>query len=319
MFSKKKNTGKNKKKKLSKLEISAIVILVANVLAWLILAGVHLIPNCYGPRTNTNNVEQLCFDDFHLFTEADAIRINTACKNVQKKYGVNVYVATCERINKYGEGEDKAKIWGVDFLEAHGLSQNDDLLLIILNASSSNVLYDTSENSYSYNGRKSYHFDLYYYGICSQKVSKLEVQTILYSKAGDDILKGDSTSADGVCSMVKKYAFAYKFVYPSVVIVGFAMTGAIIGLGALVALFIFTLRKCKEVYGHIGDEFNSEILCDHNLRLKVKTDTYSHSTTDSHYSPIFPESSSSSSGGSSGSSSSSSSSGGGGSGWAGGR
>ncbi len=318
MFSKKKNTGKNTKKKLSKLEIAAIVILVANVIAWLILAGVHLIPNCYGPRTNTNNVEQLCFDDFHLFTESDAIRINTACKNVQKKYGVNVYVATCERRNKYGEA--KAKIWGVDFLEAHGLSQNDDLLLIILNASSSNVVYNTSENSYSYNGGSSYHFDLYYYGICSQKVSSLEVQTILYSKAGDDILRGDSKAVDGVCSMVKKYAFAYKFVYPSLVVVAFAIIGAVIGLIVWVKLFINTLRKCKKDYGHIGDEFNSEIICDHNLKLKVKTDTYSHSTTDSHYSPIIDsDSSSSSSGGGSGSSSSSSSSGGGGSGWAGGR
>lgn len=158
-----------------------VCLLLVAVLACFALG----LTGCISDKTRT----QYLFDDKGLFDSTQKDTINTACAEATERYNVPIYVATCDRTSS-----GKAVKWGEDVMNEKGLE--GDTIIIIINATGLN---------------DNYHFDVYTYGYAATRVKDGEVEEILYSSAGDDILKSNSAIAtNALVDMVDLCGQAYK-------------------------------------------------------------------------------------------------------------
>ena len=209
----------------------------------------------YNKGTSDKNVNTFCYDEVGAFSAEQVTQIDQKCKAVQQKYGVNVYVATCERL--YG----KATKWGEDFLSEHSLSESDDLVVIIINMQ----CYGEYKNNY--------HFDLYAYGKYYKAVSDNEVKKLLFSKAGDNMLVGGSTTVEGTLEMTENFAIACTWIYSN-------SWNLVYIIAAIIALVIAIIVVCVVKGKYKKDRFvqNFEFNTNSKLNLEVQADKYSHKT-----------------------------------------
>ena len=244
---------------------SKIMVLIFLGIIYLCLVVGICVSN-YGKSVADVSVNTFCYDEMSAFSGEQVGEINAKCKYVQETYGVDVYVATCLRI----AGGFASKN-GTDFLVEHGIDYDSDLIVLIINM-------NTSGTS-TYN----YHFDIYTYGSCYTKLTENEIDHLLFSKAGDDILEGGEKAFDGTIQMVENLGKAYKFIFSD------SYTGILIvcSIIAIIAAFIIIeiikgkYRKDRFVENYAFDtnsKLDLELNTDTFLRKSV---TYVHINTDS--------------------------------------
>lgn len=256
----------SKKVKNKQTKINVIIVLSLIYLA--IIASIIIVATRKSP-TNLS-VEKFIFDDFEVFSSEQEQRINENCKLVQGKYGLNVYVSTCERkkfnnsISKYDHYDFVDNYYatqdGSDFLREHNLSYSDNLAIIIINCQKrDSVTYD-------------YHFDIYIFGHADKKISELESDKIIWSDFGDEILSSDPDRAtDAVLGMTKDIGVAYAGIlsYHWLVIIIVALL-----IGALISIITTTL--IKKSYSKTRESNNYSFTANTNVNLTVRDDKFSH-------------------------------------------
>ena len=150
------------------------------LLVLVLLASAVLLTGCVTDKSRTT----YCYDYKGIFNDYQTEQINEACQKATKKYNVTFLVATTGRTGK------TADLVGDGFLSREGLSDEDDYVVIIINAKGLN---------------EDYHFDIYTYGRAARRISDDEIDTTLYSIYGDYILSDNSgTAADGVVGLIDK-------------------------------------------------------------------------------------------------------------------
>ena len=222
------------------------------------------------PETN------FVYDKKELFSDSQEMLINTTSQNVQRKYKVKVYVSTCSR--SYGS----ALQVGTGFLREHNFSSEDNIVVIIINAT------DYESN---------YHFDIYTYGDSARKISgdweSGELHKILYCEGGDLVLTSNSDNATrGVIEMIEKTGMAYAWILADMS--WWIICGVSLAIGCLVAFLI--VKAIKKSYSKNRKSENYEFTSNTNLNLRIKQDTFIRKSVSS----VRIERSHSSGGGSSG-------------------
>ncbi len=252
---------KNRVKTSMSKKAKLIILSIVGVL-FLLTVGIILISN-YGGKVAFANVQNYCFDDeaVNVFTAEQELQINQKCKQVQDKYGVDVYVATCRRIGA------SATLRGTDFLSEHGFNESDNLIVLIINARL--TTYQILGEPHEYISE--YHFDLYAYGKCRGKITQSEVKKILYSNAGDNILEGGNLTYEGTTEMVGLLGKAYHFIYneswKTILIVG----AVVAFVGSLITILVISGKYKKERYVSNYD-FNANS----KLNLEHSSDVFTH-------------------------------------------
>ena len=270
-----------------------ITLIVFCVIYAVVLLGIIFVQT--SKKSIDKSVETFCFDDYDVFSSTQELELNENCKNVQKKYGINVYISTCMGEKDYW-GDIHATQWGTSFLAEHGLSQIDNLYIIILNCiKNGNIVVE-------------YHFDIYKYGHAAKKLTESEADKIIWSNSGDEIVSkidlSTETRVKALKQMTIDLGIAYSWIYTdnwgTIVIVTLL-------IGALIAFIV--VKIIKSSYSKARDNQSYSFSANSNLNLTIKQDVYSHK----HVTSVRISSSSSGGGGGH------SSGGGGGSGHAGGR
>ena len=244
-------------KKMPKASMSkktkTIIFVILGIIYALVLGGICI--KNYGKPVAQLSVETFCFDEKSAFLTSQVDSINERCKQVQSNYGVDVYVLTCNR--EGGSFGAVASKIGEDFLAEHGFATSDNLIVLIINMNSIG-----SEN---YN----YHFDIYTYGECYNKITNKEINKLLYSTAGDNILVGGDKAYEGVLEMVTNLGKAYKFIYTNSV-TALLVISLIISL--ITSLIIISVIKGK--YKKERQVNNFAFDSNSKLDLQLSTDTY---------------------------------------------
>ncbi len=164
--------------------------------------------------------EQRVFDMDLMLTKTDIARIEKAALDAEAEYGCRFYIVTHKADSRF------EKYIGEDFIEGHGLSYNDDIVLLI-------ITYDTLERTYYYN--------MYYYGMPAKRISDGEVNSILDAEDVYDNLKGGNI-ADGSVAFIERSAKATKM--PWVIISLIAVAAALI-IGGITVSGITSKYKMK--------------------------------------------------------------------------
>lgn len=260
------NSATVSKKKNKKAGI--IIFSVIYILIFLII----LIPNISNKGYTDKSVDAFVFDDFEVFSDSQESQINTNCKRVQQKYGVNVYISTCERKSYFSSSSGYyynydyssnyyATQIGTDFIWQHNFNYSDNLVIIILNCQK----FNESE-------RYDYHFDVYTFGSAASAISDSEVDKIIWSSAGDDIISSNSEQAtSGLISMTTDLGKAYAGILSyrwGIIILVTAIIGALIALGVT--------KGIKRSYSKKRDNESYSFSANTNLNLTVREDIFSH-------------------------------------------
>ena len=242
------------RKKMGKKGRRATLIVVLAIYLIVLVALVIFQAN---RKSIDESVETFCYDDFDVFTSEQEAELNENCKYVQDKYGINVYISTCERV--YGT----ATQWGTDFIYEHNMDYDENMVVIILNCQKINDL--------PYN----YHFDIYTYGHAAKKITDSEINKLVWSSAGDDIVSTTDSSTEtrvnGLKQLTIDSGVAYAWIYSDrwlIVIIITLVIGLIISL--------ITVKSIKSSYSKKRDNNSFSYSANSNLNLTVKEDVYSH-------------------------------------------
>ena len=212
----------------------------------LLLMVVLLLSACVADRGRT----QYLYDYNGLF-EAQYDDINDACAQATKRYHVTFLVATCLR-----EGT-RATLNGEQLLRQLGLSDEDDYVVIIVNA-----------RGYG----DDYHFDIYTYGSAVRRLSDDDIDEAVYSIYADRILTSSSaTAASGICEMLPMLGKGYDNIPLWLnIVIGVA-------LGLLISGII--VRNIRRGYGlrRKNETYPLDKYC--TMSLTGRDDTYLRSHT----------------------------------------
>ena len=229
------------RKHLSILSILCLLVLV--------IACTGVLSACVKDPGRTTFV----YDGMGLFDANQVASLEATAKEVQTKYGIDVFVGTCAR---YGYS---AQYVGDDFRRMYDIE--GDAIIIVINAQGVN---------------SDYHFDIYTYGHAYLRIKDAEVDTLLYSSGGDAILTSDSARAvAGLNDLIPLCGQAYKGR-----IAGIPTLAIVVGtiLITLVVALVVTLRVRKQYTRKRKNEtYPLDKYC--RLNLKDRTDTYVRSVT----------------------------------------
>ncbi len=288
------------KEKTSSSRTSKIVVLSILAAIYLTILLIIFVPQVKRPAINKNE-NVFCYDYYDLLSSEDKKSINDFGKKFQKKYGINIYLVTCERqvAGSNYSGTYRAELWGEDFLKNKSMSTSDNCVVIIINARKYVMNYKSS--GFGHPGyvkedlpySTDYHFDIYTYGASAKKISDNELTRIIYGKNADNILEGEEYVSSASIGMMEELGKAYSFIYTNT-------WPAVIAIAAIISIIItiIVLACVSKSYSKNRKIVNYSLSENTNLKLTVKEDLYSHKTVT--YTIISTPSSSSSSSHSSG-------------------
>ncbi|MBQ9804998.1 MAG: TPM domain-containing protein [Clostridia bacterium] len=149
-------------------------------------------------------------------------RIETAISDASARTGCSFYMATYPIPLGIVEENSEYRYTGEDFLKEYGLSQKDNIVILIVSKQGD-----------------IYYYDMYTYGAANSKISDKEVNYILDHETVYDNLKGGKL-ADGACSFFAMSADAY---------VGrVGVSYWIIAIVALIIALVIGAFACVSVY-----------------------------------------------------------------------
>lgn len=150
--------------------------------------------------------------------------------------------------------------WGENFLADHGLSQNDDIILIIITLDSG-----------------MYYYDMYYYGGAPSRIPSKEVDYILDTPAVYNNIKINNKLGDGICAFFDVAAKAYNgrvgTSYWTIGIISFLISSVI--AGSVVAIIVHKYTKRKKSVDYPLDVFTKTTITGSN-EIYVTSNTYSY-------------------------------------------
>ena len=261
---------KTKKIKTPTSKISFIVFGIFYIITMVILITCTVGGSSQSEYLNNSNY---VYDYENYFTESEQNEINDTCKLVASKSKLAVFVATTKR------NYTIAEMNGEDFCYKNNFSVYDTFAVLILNK-------DNAVNA-------TYHLDIYTFGKAESKITEHEINAILYSKYGDEIVGIDKNLAvDGIKGTIQKCAVAFSFILPKTSWVAPCIIALI--LSALIA-FLINLGV-KKSYSRKRTNQTYSLRDNGKLKLTSQTDAYITSTITSVV--IRDDSSSSSRGGS---------------------
>ena len=223
------------------------------------------------------SVDLFVYDDFEVFSEEQEMQLNNNCKAIQQKYGVNVYISTCERFCIYSSWSSNSDTYyyysynmdnyyadknGDNFRYDHNFDYDDNLVVIIINC------HGKSETE-----RDDYHFDIYTFGTAKNKITDSEADKIIWSKAGDEIVLASTNEEvkSAVIKMTKDLGVAYSWIlsyrWPVIFIIT-ALVGALISWAVIAGV--------KKSYSKKRDNNSYSFSANSKLNLTVREDTFSH-------------------------------------------
>jgi uncharacterized membrane protein YgcG len=215
------------------------------------LSIVLVLSACVADKSRT----QFCHDYEGIFTDAQVAEIDAVCRDATSRYGVTFLVATCHR--NVAATNIKAELIGTDVLRRLGLSQEDDYVIVIINAQAVG---------------KDYHFDIYRYGRAVSRLPERELEKIGFSESGDLILTSDSAQAvRGLRDMMPALGKAYD---------GIPLWANIV-IGLAVGLLVAGLIAWRIARGYSRRRKNVTYPLDKycQMQLKDHEDKFMRSTT----------------------------------------
>ena len=243
---------KTKKIKTPASKISFIVFGIFYIITMVILIACTVGGSSQSEYLNNANY---VYDYENYFTESEQTKINNTCKSVASKSKLAVFVATTKRDYSIAEMN------GEEFCYKNNFSVYDTFVVLILNK-------DNAVNS-------SYHFDIYTFGKAESKITEHEIDAILYSKYGNEIIGTDkSLVVDGINGTVQKCAVAFSFILPKTSWVAPCIVALI--LSALIA-FLVNLGV-KKSYSRKRANQTYSLRDNGKLNLTNQTDQYVTST-----------------------------------------
>jgi len=296
---------------------SKIIILSVIAAIYLTILLSIFIPIVNRPSINKNETN-FCYDYYDILSQEEENSINEIGSKIQKKYGINVYVATTERIytgktstlfvpsnenTKYdynNKNNYKADLWGENFLKNKNLSQSENCVVLIINARKYKIISDMKPaSSIVYSGDKSayeityskedisyaidYHFDIYTYGASNRKITDTELTRIIFGKNADNILLGGDLVTSATCSMMtelgKSYAWIYTNKWPSICIISLVISAAI-SITVIVLVSKSYSKKRKVVNFSLENNTNLELTEKNDVFLR-RSVTYTVISTSS--------------------------------------
>lgn len=147
----------------------------------IIFLSMLLILLCAVPTFATKPLPYIPYvlDNGNLFTDEEEALIATDCAKAESETGVRFVIATTTH-----------SLWGEDILDHFGLSENADLVILVITLD-----------------YRTYYYDLYTYGKAASKISDREVDLVLDDPAVYDNLKSGALLA-GSMAFTEKAAGA---------------------------------------------------------------------------------------------------------------
>ena len=244
----------NQHRPLAKAKKRAIIfsVIYAAIMIPLLVSTFHISPI-------DKSVTQFCYDEVSVFSSQECISIDNQCASIQKKCNINVLVLTCNRTSSGYASKN-----GETFIAEHGEYTLDTNFVIII------------INSYEYaDSRYDFHFDIYTFGDSAKKISDREIEKILYSDAGDEILEGHDVAGAAI-KMVGYLGTAYAGIYSRAWL---GVTIASMAIGSFVSMIVVLVIRSKYLKRKI--EPNYSFQNNATLKMRVANDSYSHNSVTS--------------------------------------
>lgn len=248
--------SKNKQnKKKSTTPASKITFIVLGVIyAIAVICLIIYFNSAKSPDYLLNN-NSYTYDYENFFGDDEVKSINETCSKIAKKNKLAIFVSTTKRNYSWAE------INGDQFRKLNNLSQDETFVVIILNKS-------TDSNA-------TYHFDIYTYGKAYSRITENEIDAILYSSAGDNILSSNQTEVlDGIKGVAEKCGTAFSFVLPK----SSWLVPCIIALILSILIAFFVNKGIKKSYSRKRANQTYSLSSNSKLNLKEQSDIYVTST-----------------------------------------